>query len=92
MTVNEFIEEYNKQINDDAKTKFIKKHIVTDYVNYEEKIVLCKNVINASTYVLDENGSYSDIIKFNTPTRYMLYTLTIIDTYTDIDVIEKIII
>lgn len=84
MKVNEFIEEY-KKAND--KEKFVLKHIVENYIPYEEKITICKNIIDKSNYK-EINGV--NIYSPNTPMRYMLFVVTILKRYTDIDIEENI--
>lgn len=81
MKVNEFVEEY-KQHKD--KDEYIKKHILLDkYVPYVEKITRCKNIIDKTMYT-ELNGE--KVFKKNSTSQYLLYTLTLIDLYTDLDI------
>lgn len=79
MKINDFINEYNSK-SDREKEPFVKKHIITDYVPYEEKIAECKNIIKNSMYTAD--GAFND----NQTTRYMLFTLAVVKYYTDLEV------
>ena len=78
MTVKEFVakEKVKRSTN-------YSKYIATDYLNYEEKIALCKKIINKSCYI-EIDGE--QIFKANTPLRCMLYCLSVIDKYTNIDI------
>ena len=81
MTVKEFVNEYN-QASD--KEKCINKHIIKDkYVSYAEKITRCKNIIDTTMYVTVEDKRF---FKQNSVSQYMLFSLTLIDLYTDIEI------
>ena len=75
MKVEEFIEEFNKSQNKEA---CVKKHIITDYINFERKVAIC-NLISKKLIV--ENG---DLIK-NTPMVYENFILSLVKEYTDIE-------
>lgn len=57
------------------KEQYFKDAITTKYIPYQEKIAICENIVNVS---MNE--------KQNTPLRYMLFTLSLIDKYTNIDI------
>lgn len=80
MTVKDFIEEYN---NTDKKENFIKKHIINKYIDYERKIGICRGIVNATMFI-DMNGK--KIWHRDMPAYFRLYTLIIINEYTDIDI------
>ena len=77
MTVKEFVTNYNK-------TKNIEKHITKTYLSYAEKIALCNMILKNTCYEKVSEGR--KIFKINTPSRQMLFLLSIIDQYTDIDI------
>lgn len=81
MTVNEFVTEYDKFTSPDAKTKYIKKHIVADYVPYKRKLDEADRIIRASSYrvVNDKN-----MFHVNTPARYMLTMVAVAQMYLDL--------
>lgn len=84
ITVDAFLREYGvaaKQKGSAMET-FIKKHIVTQYVPYLEKDVLCTRIIYATCYA-DKDRK---IIKFNTPGRLLLFNMNLINLYTDIEI------
>jgi len=77
MTVKEFVTNYNK-------TKNIEKHITKTYLPYAEKIALCNMILKNTCY--KKVSEDRKIFKINTPSRQMLFLLSIIDQYTDIDI------
>lgn len=84
ITVDAFLREYSvvaKQKGSAMET-FIKKHIVTQYVPYLEKDVLCTRIIYATCYADKDRR----IIKFNTPGRLLLFNMNLINLYTDIEI------
>lgn len=80
MNINDFINEYNEAQN---KEKYLKKHIVTDYLSWTEKVLEAQKIVQMSCYEND-----GDRFKINSPLRYYLYVLAIVRSYTDIE-IEK---
>lgn len=87
ITVDAFLREYSvaaKQKGSAMET-FIKKHIVTQYVPYLEKDVLCTRIIYATCYADKDRR----IIKFNTPGRLLLFNMNLINLYTDIEISFK---
>ncbi|MDO5399136.1 MAG: hypothetical protein Q4G33_14560 [bacterium] len=86
MKVCEFIAEFNN-MNENDKGEFINNHIVTDYVPYEKKITICKNIIENTVYEnRDIDGEIEKVFKINSCARYMYYVLWIIKLYTDIEI------
>ncbi len=83
MKVNEFVDGFEKA-ND--KEKYVKKHIINTYVPYAEKITECKRIVDVSMYRLDEKGVKHFVV--DTPTRYMLFVVSCILKYTDIEIAD----
>lgn len=79
MLISEFVEKYNEA---KQKNAFVNKHIVTNYITYETKISLAKNIVEISMYK-DINGK--KVFVPNTPVRYMLFVQALIDSYTDLE-------
>lgn len=78
----EFVEQYNAT-DTMMKESFIRDHIVNDYVPYTRKIAKSKNIINATSKTdVDGNSIYCT----NSPSRFLLFTMNLIEEYTDIDV------
>lgn len=79
MKILEFVEGYNES---KQKKAFVDKHITKHYLPYEDKIVQAKNIIERSSYQ-EVNGE--SIFKLNAPMRYMMFIISIIELYTDIE-------
>lgn len=84
MEVKEFVSEYKKCATDQLKDRFFKKHIVANYIPYELKIAHCENIAKNTMYLtVDEENN---IYRQNSPMRYVLFVLTLIKLYTDIEI------
>ena len=88
--VKSFVEGYEKCSNNDDKAKFLKSKLKTEkYIPYAEKLTLAENIINHSSYAMvKEDGvlKQTDRIALNSPMRYILFVMTIVDKYTNIEV------
>ena len=88
--VKSFVEEYEKCSNNDDKAKFLKSNLKTEkYISYADKLTLAENIINHSSYAMvREDGvlKQTDRIALNSPMRYILFVMTIVDKYTNIEV------
>ena len=80
MTVKEFVEGYKKAKD---KIDFVNKHITTNYVPYIEKVTHCKSIAKATTHKMVGENEYFVI---DSPTRHLLYTIKLIELYTDIEI------
>ena len=88
ITVKEFVDGYNK-LEDEEKQEYIKSHVLKNkYVNYEHKINSANRIIKSSHYITSKNSSGKDIkrLHFDTTAEYMLYSLEIVNLYTDINI------
>ena len=88
--VKSFVEEYEKCSNNDDKTKFLKSKLKTEkYLPYADKLTFDENIINHSSYAMvKEDGvlKKTDRIALNSPMRYILFVMTVVDKYTNIEV------
>lgn len=87
MKVNEFIQDFNtkkivnNKLNEHAVEDYIRETLeVKDYVPFAEKRELCANVLNACS-TQDE----SELVKVDSVSRYIIFTLSIISKYTNIE-------
>ena len=87
MTIQNFIEDFktkkvmNTQIAPNAISDYIKKELeVKDYVPFVEKRELCASVLNACS-TKDNNG----LIKVDSVSRYIIFTISIISKYTNLE-------
>ena len=72
MTVNEFINDYDTNELDNLEVK--------EYVPFAEKLTVANNIIQSTCF--DDNKN----IKINSPSIYMLYLLSVVHMWTNIDV------
>lgn len=71
----------NTKFEPDAVSKYIKKELeVRDYVPFAEKRELCERVLNACN-TMDDSG----LVKVDSVTRYLIFTLSIISAYTNLE-------
>ena len=88
--VKSFVEEYEKQIVDADKGQYIKTKLKTEkYMPYADKLIVAENIVNSSSYaIVKEDGvlKKTDRIAINSPMRYVLFVMTIVDKYTNIEV------
>lgn len=88
--VKSFVEEYEKQVNDADKAKFLKTKLKTEkYMPYADKLALAENIVKSSSYaIVKEDGvlKQTDRIALNSPMRYILFVMTVVDKYTNIEV------
>ena len=87
MKVQNFIDDFksskvvNSQIKPNAVGEYIKKTLeVKDYVPFVEKRELCTQVLNACN-TKDDSG----LIKVDSVSRYIIFTLSIISKYTNLE-------
>lgn len=88
--VKSFVEEYEKCSNNEDKAKFLKSKLKAEkYMPYADKLTLAENIINHSSYAMvKEDGvlKQTDRIALNSPMRYILFVMTVVDKYTNIEV------
>ena len=88
--VKSFVEEYEKCSNNDDKAKFLKSKLKTEkYMPYADKLTLAENIVKHSSYAMvKEDGKLkqTDRIALNSPMRYILFVMTVVDKYTNIEV------
>ena len=84
ITVDMFIKTYkaNSKAKDKTFEDFIDKHITTKYVPYMTKCVYCDSIIKTTCYTKIED---KEIVKINTPSRFLYFTMRLIELYTDIE-------
>ena len=88
--VKSFVEEYEKCSNNDDKAKFLKSKLKTEkYMPYADKLALAENIVKSSSYaMIKEDGKLkqTDRVALNSPMRYILFVMTVVDKYTNIEV------
>ena len=78
MKVNEFVEGFEKASD---KGKYMRKHIINDYVSYEKKISIARKIVDDTTHI-EFDGEKKFFI--NTPQKYMLFIISLFREYTDV--------
>ena len=88
--VKTFVEEYEKQLTDTDKAQFLKTKLKFEkYMPYAEKLMIAENIIQSSSYAMIKENDIlkkTDRIKINSPMRYVLFVMTIVNKYTNIEV------
>lgn len=85
MNIKDFVDKFTESPD---KEKYIKEHIVLEYLGYLNKVDLCDRVIKASCY---KEVMGKQVFYMNTPAQYMLFVMAIIYKYTDIEQGESIV-
>lgn len=88
--VKSFVEEYEKCSNNDDRAKFLKVKLKTEkYMPYADKLTIAENIAKHSSYAMvkeDGNLKQTNRIALNSPMRYILFVMTVVDKYTNIEV------
>ena len=66
------------------KEAYVTGKLVKDYIPYEEKQATCENIVKTTSLVKGENGE--SFYRRNTPACDLLFNLTLIDKYFDIEI------
>lgn len=83
MTIKDFIENYSakKFVNANVAVEYIKKELeVKNYLPFAKKRELCARVIDACN-----TKESSGLIKVDSVSRYIIFTLSILSTYTNLE-------
>lgn len=80
MDIGKFVDEYSKLKDESARERLMSKHITTTYLPYAKKIGEAQKILDMSCY--DPNDQ-SFLI--NTPIRYMLFVMSVVRNYTDLE-------
>lgn len=83
MTIEMFVKLFNANKKTKNFEEFLNKHITTDYIPFIQKDAICASIIEATSFVKDGDKK---IFKSNSTARFILYTMKMIELYTDIDV------
>lgn len=79
MTIEKFIDGYNKSTN---KEGYVKKHILNEYVPYLTKIEDCEIIANTSCY---KKNNDQIIYHKDSVIEYILFVLCLLQRYTDLE-------
>ena len=82
MTVKEFVDGY---VNGGKREAYVEKHVKKTYLPIDEKLRICESIAHTTTHTRDE-ATGRERYAVNTPVRFVLFMMTTIDRYTDVDV------
>lgn len=88
MKLDTFLKLYNVRKNAEEREALVKEHITNTHVSYTDKCDRAELIARSSYYVKekDENGVEQKRFHQNSAAKYMLYSLAVVDMFTDIDV------
>ena len=86
ITVQEFINIYNKKKSDQEKQDYIKSLVKIKYMPFVTKMTLAEKIIENSYW---DNIEKKDVVKINSPIRHILHVYTIINNYTYVKIDNK---
>lgn len=85
ITLEKFVNEYTQRATDKIKEDYIRDTLnVTKYIEFAQKASIAENLVKRTTYVVDDKGNVTDTFQVNSLMRYMFFTLSVIDMYTNI--------
>ena len=78
-------DEKNKE---EALEKYIEQHVLSDkYISYGDKADIIRRIITSSCYTtMGEGDNAVRVFKQNSPAKHLMFNLSMIDCYTDIDI------
>ena len=90
--IKDFVNGYVKNTNQSDRESYIRTKLKTlDYLDYSEKVLVAENIIGTTSYAIvssekDKQLKRTNKIKFNSPMRYVLFVMTVVNKYTNIEV------
>lgn len=86
ITVQEFINTYNKKESDQEKHDYIKSMVKIEYMPINTKMTLAEKIIENAYW---KDVEKKDIVNVSSPVRHVLHVYTIINNYTYIHMDNK---
>lgn len=88
MKLDTFLKLYSVRKNAEEREALVREHITNTHVSYTDKCDRAELIARSSYYVKekDENGVEQKKFHQNSAAKYMLYSLAVVDMFTDIDV------
>ena len=88
MKLDTFLKLYSVRKNAEEREALVREHITNTHVSYTDKCDRAELIARSSYYVKekDENGIEQKKFHQNSAAKYMLYSLAVVDMFTDIDV------
>lgn len=91
-TVIEFAKKYEEKLTNNDKATFLKTKLkVENYMEYAEKVLIAENIVRSSSYAISKDKDGGELTKtnqihINSPMRYVLFVMSIVNKYTNIKV------
>ena len=84
ISVDAFIREYGVAAKQkgSAMDSFIGKHIITKYIDFIKKSVICEGIVDTTCHIIDGDRK---IVKINNANRNLFFIMKLIENYTDIE-------
>lgn len=84
ISVDAFIREYGVAAKQkgSAMDNFIDKHIITKYIDFIRKSVICDGIVDSTCHIVDGDRK---LVKVNSANRYLFFVMKLIENYTDIE-------
>ena len=88
MKLDTFLALYKTKKGSEEKENFVKEHITNVHVSYTDKCDRAELIAKSSYYIKqkDENGVEQSVFHQNSAAKYMLYSLNVVDMFTDLEV------
>lgn len=90
--VIEFAKQYEEKLNNNDRATFLKTKLkVENYIEYAEKVLIAENIVRSSSYAISKDKDSGELmettqIHINSPMRYVLFVMSIVNKYTNIEV------
>ena len=88
MKIDTFLKLYETKKTDDEKAEVIKQIMKNNRVSYSDKVdrvgIIAKNSYHIKQK--DVDGTEREVFKQNSAAKYMLYSLTLVDLYTTLEI------
>ena len=85
--LNAFMNAYKFRKTEEEKEKFVKEHLIDNYIPYEQKADVAKAIVDAS-YWKDEKGTDGKehrVLHIDSIAKHMLTCMSLVDLFTDIE-------
>ena len=91
MKIDTFIKLYNTKKTDEEKINAIKQIMKNNHVSYSDKVNRAGIIAQNSYHVKQKNldGNEREVFQQNSAAKYMLYSLTLVDLYTNLEIDYK---
>lgn len=88
ISVDMFIKTYkaNSKAKDKTFEEFLQKHITKKYIPFMDKVAICGSIVKVTCH---KKEGEREFIRFDSPTRYLIFVMKLIENYTDIELNDE---